>query len=203
MSAVSDRRRWLTVLKWAIVLTVAVFVVRAVSIARSQLQGQAEFSLRRVQWAWLVVAGGFYLLALLPMGLFWHRLLRALGQRPTVWETLRAYYIGSLGKYVPGKAMVVVLRSALLRRVQVDTAIAAVSVFAETMTMMTVGALLAAVIIVLQFASHTGLLILAIGLMLTSGVPTWPPVFRYLVRRLHIIVSRPDVEAAMEGFTCA
>lgn len=197
----SDRRRWMMILKWVIVVLVAVFVVRAVLIARRQLGQEPEFSLRNVHWSWLVLAGGLYLLALLPMGLYWHRLLRALGQRPTVWQTLRAYYIGSLGKYVPGKAMVVVLRSALLRPAQVDPAVAAVSVFAETLTMMTVGALLAAVIIVFQFASHTGLLVLAIGLMLMSGVPTWPPVFRYLVRRLHGIVARPDVEAATAGFT--
>ena len=114
---------------------------------------------------------------------------------------MRAYYAGHLGKYVPGKAMVVVIRTALLHRVHVDSAIAAVSVFAETLTMMTVGALVAALIIIWWFNTHTGLLILAIALMLVSGIPTWPPVFRYLVRRLRVTVLQPKVEAALRGFT--
>ena len=138
------------------------------------------------------------------MGLYWHRLLRVLGQRPRLLETLRAYYAGHLGKYVPGKAMVVVIRTALLHRVQVDPAIAAVSVFAETLTMMTVGALLAALIISLSVSPVTrGLLVLAIILMLVSGVPTWPPVFRFLVRRFRVTVVRPHVESALERFHLA
>ena len=67
------------------------------------------------QPGWLVAAGLIYLAGLLPFALFWFRVLRVLGQRPTLRETLRAYYIGHLGKYVPGKAMVVVMRTALIR----------------------------------------------------------------------------------------
>jgi uncharacterized membrane protein YbhN (UPF0104 family) len=124
-----------------------------------------------------------------------------MGQRPQLLETLRAYYAGHLGKYVPGKAMVVVIRTALLHQRQVDPAVAAVSVFAETLTMMAVGAFLAALILSIFFASHVGLLLLAIFLMLLSGVPTWPPVFRFLVRRFRVSVVRPNVELALQGFS--
>ena len=81
-----------------------------------------------------------YLVGLLPEGLFWQRALRAMGQEAPLGRTLRAYYIGHLGKYVPGKAMVVVLRTGLICGPGVDAGIAAASVFLETLTMMAVGA---------------------------------------------------------------
>ena len=56
-----------------------------------------------------------YLVGLLPAGLFWWRVLWVLGQKTRFLDTMRAYYIGHLGKYVPGKAMVVVLRAGLLQ----------------------------------------------------------------------------------------
>ena len=37
------------------------------------------------------------------------------GQRPGGMATVRAYYIGQLGKYVPGKAWALLLRSVLIR----------------------------------------------------------------------------------------
>ena len=53
---------------------------------------------------------------LVPMAWFWHRTLAALGQ-PAPWRaTLRAYFLGHLGKYVPGKAMAVILRVAAVRK---------------------------------------------------------------------------------------
>src|SRR5262245_4040227 len=57
------------------------------------------------RWPWLRAAVGFYILGLGCSALFWHVLLTALGQRPTLGATLRAYYIGQLGRYVPGKAV--------------------------------------------------------------------------------------------------
>ena len=59
-------------------------------------------------------------------------------------ETTRAYYVGHLGKYVPGKALVVIIRTGLISGPRVDTTVAAVSIFIETLTMMAVGAFLAA-----------------------------------------------------------
>jgi uncharacterized membrane protein YbhN (UPF0104 family) len=156
-----------------------------------------------VQPQWLVAAGGLYLLGMFPMGLFWYCSLRALGQRPALAATMRAYYIGHLGKYVPGKAMVVVLRAGLLRGKQVQTSVAAASVFLETLTMMAVGAFLAAGILCLwlqkYLPDHGYLLSLAVGLGLLSGLPTLPPVFRRLVLRLGVARGDPDIEQKLRG----
>ena len=97
---------------------------------------------------WLLVSALLYLVGILPEGLFWHRALRSLGQDVPLGRTLRAYYIGHLGKYVPGKAMVVVMRTGLVCGPGVDASIAAASVFLETLTMMAAGAFLGAVLLI-------------------------------------------------------
>ncbi len=135
-----------------------------------------------IDFAWLFVAGCLSLLGLFPCAVFWYRILWALGQRPTFVRAVRAYLIGHLGKYVPGKAMVVVLRASLISGEQVQTSVAAASVFFETLTMMAVGSFLAAGILWVLFPQHWSLILVAGALMLGSGLPTVPVVFRRLAQ---------------------
>jgi uncharacterized membrane protein YbhN (UPF0104 family) len=147
---------------------------------------------------WLLVAAGLYLLGLLPAGLFWCRVLRVLGQDARIAETLRAYYIGHLGKYVPGKAMVVVIRAGLIRGRRVHTGVAAVSVFFETLTMMASGAFFAAAILAVMYRDQVLLFWIAIGLMIAAGMPTLPPVFRRLARLAGVGRSTPEGRRELE-----
>ena len=126
-----------------IVVLVVWFIRRTLVDAWVQL-GEHQW---RFHFGWLAVSGCLYLLGTLPCGIFWHRTLLALGQPVSLPRALRAYYIGHLGKYVPGKAMVVILRTGLVRGQGVDTALAAACVFFETLTMMAVGAFLSAAIV--------------------------------------------------------
>ena len=131
---------------------------------------------------WLAASAVLYLLSLVPPGLFWRRVLIAMGQEPGRFETVRAYIIGHLGKYVPGKALVIVLRAGLIRSSRVDTTVAAVSIFYETFAMMAIGAMVAGVVIAILFRQHTMLMLLAAGSAVFAGVPVWPPVFQRLAR---------------------
>ncbi|MBN2577572.1 MAG: flippase-like domain-containing protein [Pirellulales bacterium] len=135
---------------------------------------------------WMFACGGTYLLGLLPAGLYWRHVLRALGQEARLGETLRAYYVGHLGKYVPGKAMVVILRTGLIRSHRIDTAVAAVSVFYETLTMMAVGACLAAAVVAYQLRGEHVLFWGSLAMMAVAGLPTLPPVFRLVTRALRL-----------------
>jgi hypothetical protein len=157
---------------------------------KSESQQSVLFEIRP---AWLALAGGVYILGLLPAGVFWHRLLLTLGQEPRWGETLRAYYIGHLGKYVPGKAMVVILRTALIRSHCVDTTVAALSVFLESLTWIAVGSFMAAAYLAVQFRDKYLLMWGMICLMLAVGVPTLPPVFRLLVRLVRAEKYSPEV----------
>ncbi len=157
-----------------------------------------RFQIWKVQPQWLVLAGFSYLAGLLPCWIFWHRTLCAMGQRPHWSETLRAFWIGHLGKYVPGKAMVVVLRTSLVRSDRVDTTVAATSVFVETLTMMAVGAFVSAAIL-LAISPNWWLTLLAVGLMIGAGVPTFPPLFRQIVRWLQLHRANPRIDRAIAG----
>ncbi|MGB6045552.1 MAG: lysylphosphatidylglycerol synthase transmembrane domain-containing protein [Pirellulales bacterium] len=194
------QKRWLRLaIHLAVLVLITWGVGRTILDAIDELR---EYSVR-LSPSWLITAGGLYLLGLLPMGLFWHRTLIAMGQRPGVPETLRAFYIGHIGKYVPGKVMVVVLRTGMLRSQRVQTSLAAATVFLETLTMMAVGAFLAAVMLCFWLRNylqeHDYLLPLAIGLLLLAGLPTLPPVFRLLVQRLGVARGDPQLESKLRA----
>jgi len=149
---------------------------------------------------WLALSGGLYLLALLPEGLFWQWALKALGQDVGLFETLRAYYIGHLGKYVPGKAMVIVLRSGLIHSHRVDTGIAVASVFLETLTMMAVGACIAVPVLATWSTKNPAFMAAAAGTAVAAGLVTLPPVFSRLARMLGVGRSSPAVAQKLAGF---
>jgi hypothetical protein len=95
-----------------LLILVTVGIWHTVGKAIDDLQARG-FDFAQIRPWWLVAAGLVYLIGLLPCWWFWHRTLQAMGQQPRCRETLRAFYIGHLGKYVPGKALVVVLRTDL------------------------------------------------------------------------------------------
>jgi uncharacterized membrane protein YbhN (UPF0104 family) len=197
------RRTWLRLaIELGVLVLVSAFVWRSVVDACHQLHDY-KFQL---QPAWLVASGAFYLLGLLPMGIFWFYVLRALGQHAHLAETLRAFYIGHLGKYVPGKALVVILRTGLIHSERVSAGVAAASVFLETLTMMAVGAFLAAVILAGGLhrdiaAQHPYLMPLAAGIIVVSGLPTLPPVFRRLALQFRVGRNDPEIESKLRGVT--
>ncbi|MCD4727595.1 MAG: flippase-like domain-containing protein [Pirellulales bacterium] len=173
------RKRWLpTAIKLSIAALVVWFIHGTIIDACGEL-GEQSF---QIDFLWLAASGGLYLLGTLPFALFWHRTLRALGQRVEFGKTVRAYYIGHLGKYVPGKAMVVILRAGLLRGPGIDASLAVASIFYETLTMMSTGALLAASIVAFCFSGQPLLFWTALGIMAVAGLPTLPPIFKRLAR---------------------
>jgi len=197
-----EKPNWKKRLKTAVKLLIVAVVLWAIRGTLSDAwhqMGQFEWQFEP-QWA--LAAGAFYLLGLAPAGLFWHRVLRVLGQEAGLGETLRVYFIGHLGKYVPGKAMVVILRAGLIRSHRVDTGIAAVSVFFETLTMMAVGACIAAGILAVKLRDEQFLFYGAIGLMLAAGLPTVPPIFRRLARMARVGKSDPTTGEKLENLGC-
>ncbi len=191
--------RWLkNLVRLTLLVLVTIGIWHTIGQATEDLQAQG-FELAQIRPGYLLAAGFCYLAGLLPCWWFWHRTLQAMGQRPTCRETLRAFYIGHLGKYVPGKALVVVLRTDLVRSPRVSTSVAATSVFVETLTMMGVGAFIAAALLGALFREHVWLIALALGLMIAAVAPTLPPVFRGLVRLVGVRRVDPDIDAALAG----
>ena len=149
--------------------------------------------IQKVQWTpnylLLTLAGICYAVAFIPAAIFWRYALKTLGQKPGIYEAFRAYYVGHLGKYVPGKVMVLVIRTGLLNHERTKITTAGASIFLETMTMMAVGAFVAALIVVfwLRQTEHgTWLSLWALGIMAGTMLPILPPVFHFAAKRCRI-----------------
>jgi len=194
------KRRLMLLAKVAIVALVAWFIRGALLHGWNSLGEHirdGRWSPAALSWPWLFFAAGLYSVGQLPCGLFWSRILAALGQRVPLGAVIRAFYIGHLGKYVPGKAMVVVMRTSMLVPHGAKPALAAVSVFYETFTMMAVGALVSAIVLVVKYPERTDWLGGAILMVGITGLPTFPPIFERIVRRLR--ASKADeAEASHE-----
>ncbi len=183
-------RRWLVAaIKLLVVVVVVWFIRHTIVDAWAQLRQRPW----HCDFRWLVASGLLYLAGTLMCGLFWHRVLLALGQPVCLGDALRAYFVGHLGKYVPGKAMVVILRVGLVRGEGIDTSLAAVSVFFETLTMMAVGGLISAAIMAVYFRHEALLFGAALAMLVAAGLPTLPPIFRRLVRLTGVGKTTPAV----------
>jgi hypothetical protein len=162
--------------------------------------------------AWLVGAGVLYLAGLAAFGRFYERILQASATPVPLGPALRAYLISHLGKYVPGKAMVVVLRAGLVVQSGARASTAAFATFYETLVMMAAGGLVAAggfataagsqgVVVKIPgwgqaYVSFYKLVALA-GLGLGTGflVLVLPPVFQRLARLVTLPIPGVGPEA--------
>ena len=195
-------KRFVTWIKFAVRALILWLVTWGVWRTVQNAQGEfarAGFAWHQLRPGWLVASMVFYFVGMLPSCSFWWNTLHAMGQQPRFWPLVRAFFIGHLGKYVPGKALVVVLRTGFVRGPGVDTTVAAVSVFVETLTLMAVGAVVAAVIFGTLHQDQTGFLLLSLFLAACAGVPTLPPLFRRAVRILQVHRANPEIDKAIDG----
>ena len=136
------------IVKWLLCGLVVAFVGRrAVRMFQESGTQDLEFS-----WSWAIAAGAVYGLGWIPSVWFWRRMLMSCGETVPVWDAMRAYFCGHLGKYVPGKATVLVIRSGLLRPCGVPIRLSALTATFETLIMMGVGAALATALAPLLFS---------------------------------------------------
>jgi uncharacterized membrane protein YbhN (UPF0104 family) len=131
---------------------------------------------------WLTAAGLAYALGMIPAGWFWRACLLRLDQPAPLLLTLYSYFLGHLGKYFPGKAMVIILRIAVLAPLGALKVATGLTIFMETLTMMAVGSA-AATLSLLWLGFDWRWSALACGLMLMTSLATLPPVLREVLKR--------------------
>ncbi|MEX2114628.1 MAG: lysylphosphatidylglycerol synthase domain-containing protein [Pirellulales bacterium] len=144
---------------------------------------------------WLLLSGVLYLLGILPPAIFWHQVLLRVGQNVSLASALRAYYISQLGKYVPGKWMVILLRRVLLHKGSTETTVVAATVFFETFTFLSVGSAVAAVVLIIWHPHQLLLIAAAIGATLMLGIPTVPACFQWIMGVLRVGKLNPTAAA--------
>lgn len=163
-------------------------------IEREQLRLEAARLRSAVDRFWqasplmLVASALCYALGTLPANWYWRQCLLAMDQRAPFLVTSWAYFYGGLGKYFPGKAMVIVLRLDALKAYDFKKMVTAITIFMETLTMMAVGGALASICLILLNLDWK-LTLLAVVLLLAMFFPTLPPVLRIVIAKLQRGVS--------------
>lgn len=135
-------------LRLAILSLAALFFGLAIRHAAMEL-ARSEVSLRwtSVRWLYLGLSVLFGMIALVPPYLGWHAILKDFGQNLPWSVTSYAYFLGHLGKYVPGKAMAVLLRVAELQRYKGSMSAGGLSVLIETLIGFASGGILGALLL--------------------------------------------------------
>ena len=140
------RPRWqrlaIKAVKWAVTVVVLWAVARHVLRTWADLRGQSQSI--HFEPGWLIGSGLLYIAGLVACGRFFALIMRASPTPVGLLPALRAYLVSHLGKYVPGKAMVVIVRAGLVVPFGARASTAAIATFYETLVMMASGGLIAA-----------------------------------------------------------
>lgn len=144
-------KRLKPLLKWFVILVVLVFLTLTIQRAYKDVQAHRDhLDLTQLDWRLLLLGVFAYAVGMIPAAIAWLQTLFAFGQRVPFWRGLYIYFLGHLGKYVPGKAMVFVLRVGQLVPYGVEVKPAVVSVFVETLTSIGTGAILGSLFLITQ-----------------------------------------------------
>ncbi len=183
------RKSLIRMVRWLIACVVLLFLFLAIRRAYHEFQSRGEVILwSEVSIAYLVLGVVTCMTALIPTCIAWIQTLRDFQQKVPTAIAFRSYFLGHLGKYVPGKAMAVILRVGQLHAHGVLVRPAIVSVFMETLVSVAVGALIGATL-VLQMSPPQWISISAwigIPFAIASLVP-------YLFRSLVAFISRSRI----------
>lgn len=165
-------------------------------LAIAWLVGQQFYqSFTKVDWdeltlrpTWIALACFFYVAGLGCSGWYWLLLLRFFSQDAQLFPSMRAYYVSHLGKYIPGKAVALLMRGGLITSPKVDFTVAILCAFYEVLTTMAAGALVGSVIFAFMpvkvEADMWHPMWLALLLAGVAGVPLCPIIFNTIVGKL-------------------
>ena len=181
--------------KWAktvLRLVVAAVVLAAVGrqIGLTWGRWQAKSALFEINPTLLVGSGVFYIAGLVAFGLYYWQVVKLVEPRACVMPCMKAYILSHPAKYVPGKAMVVVIRVGLLARHGVRPTAGMLTALYETLSMMAIGGLLGGLLLVLPPAHPLGALACAgLGVAFLGTVLPWTfgTAVKLLKKGLHAI----------------
>ena len=122
-----------------------------------------------------------YLVGMAVFAEFWRRAMGSLGGKLSRLDCHFAYFVSQLGKYVPGKAWVILIRYGLLEERGLSfRAVTASSVY-ETFNVMGSGALLSFLVLLILGGEST-LLWLAVGLSVVLLAASHPPLSAWVAK---------------------
>jgi uncharacterized membrane protein YbhN (UPF0104 family) len=143
-------------------------------------------ALQHADSAILLLAFGTGLAGMTQIGFGWGRAIQILGGRIQGGQTLHAYFVGQLGKYVPGGIWPVLGRSELVRRTGMPASLAYLSTVISLVATYSAAALTAMIAAPLGMRSYKVSVIVSLivaGLFML-GLLTLLPRFRFAILRV-------------------
>ena len=129
----SQAKRWLwRCIKTAIAVLVLVFVGRRFAAD----MGGLDLDALSLQPSWLLACNLLYLAAIFPSIWYWRHIQDLFGYPVPLLAGVRASYIAQLGKYVPGKAVVIAIRCEMVHPYGVPYGVTIITTFYEVFTSM-------------------------------------------------------------------
>ena len=132
-----------------------------------------------------------YLAGMAWFAAFWRRAADCLGAKLRWLDCYAAYFVSQLGKYVPGKAWVILIRYGLIGENRVTFRAATASSVYETLTVMGCGALFS-FLIFLVFGQGPTVLWLALGLSAGLLAVSHPPCSVWIADALGSRLGSPE-----------
>lgn len=187
----NTRKSLSTRVRGLITIIVVIAVIGSLVASLGQLK-RNPIAWEKVEFFWFLPAILASMAALHCAAWFWWQSMPNIQPSRQCSPMFAAFFWSQLGKYVPGKAMVVVIRTtqATAQGVPMSTAIA--STFLETLLWLAVGSAVSAVGLAIFFPVRWDLTVLALGVFFVFGWATFPPVFDKLVKRLTPTWSRAN-----------
>ena len=153
---------------------------------------------------WLILSGAVYLAGLLPSVWFFRHVHQLFGYPVPIYACIRAHLIGHLGKYAPGKALALLMRSALLKPSGIPYGVSLIVSFYEVLTAMASGALVATIVFVFDPPTIPEKLQeyipadwhpawFGVGLLALCGLPLLPGVFNFIIAKMTAKLSTVEM----------
>lgn len=171
-----------SIAKFVVAIIVLYLAIRQITGAVKGL----DLSTVKLSPFYLLLSGILYLIGMAFFGSFWRIAAADMGGKMGCWEALRAYLISQLGKYVPGKAWVPMMRCGLVERSRSPVAVTAVSSIYETLTMMAVGAMISVIALFGGGINQASILASAGAITICFGVVVQPFVFHSLIKIIRV-----------------
>ncbi len=177
-------RRWLT---WAAGLLVVVFVVILVAGQWSQIVD----AVRRLDAASIAAALGCVLVGLVAAALSWRAVLTGMGSHLPVTAAARVFFLGQLGKYIPGSVWPVIAQAELSKEYGVPRTRAASSALTQLIVGLVVGIAVAGTTLSIASADAVRSYWWLIFVAVAGVVMLLPPVFNRIIALAGRVLRRP------------
>lgn len=172
----ASRKRIPKQARLAIRYGVGLLILAAVSRQgwRTWSKWQAQGDLFEISYVPMLGSLVAYLAGLICFGIYYGVIVRGVKPATAMIPCVRAYLYSHPAKYVPGKAMVVVVRVGVLGKAGVGPAAASFTAVFETLSMMAIGGLLGGVLLILPQGHPMGAAVsFGLGVAFLGTVLPW------------------------------